>query len=63
MARLALTLNSEARQYASMIETRIILIDGAELARLMITLGVGVSTVATYLITKIDLDYFSDGEA
>jgi len=46
-----------------MIETRIILIDGAELARLMITLGVGVSTVATYLITKIDLDYFSDGEA
>ena len=31
-----------------MIETRIILIDGKELARLMITHGVGVSTAATY---------------
>ena len=34
---------SEARQYASSIDTRIVLIDGTELAKLMIAHGVGVT--------------------
>ena len=37
--------------------------DGKELARLMITHGVGVSTAATYTVKKIDLDYFTDDGA
>ena len=55
--------SAEARQYAAMIETRIILIDGKELARLMIMHGVGVSTAATYSVKKIDLDYFTEDGA
>lgn len=50
--------SAEARQYASTIEMRIVLIDGRELARLMIVHGVGVSTAATYEVKKIDFDYF-----
>ena len=37
---------------------RIVLIDGKELARLMIAHGVGVATAATYEVKKVDLDYF-----
>jgi restriction system protein len=54
--------SSEARDYAAKIETRIVLIDGAELANLMITHGVGVSTAATYELKKIDSDYFVEEE-
>lgn len=50
----------EARQYADTIETRIVLIDGAELAKLMIAHGVGVTTVAAYELKRIDSDYFSE---
>ena len=50
--------SAEARQYASTIEMRIVLIDGKELARLMIAHGVGVATAATYEVKKVDLDYF-----
>lgn len=55
--------SAEARQYASLIDTRIVLIDGKELARLMITHGVGVSTAATYEVKKIDFDYFVEDGA
>jgi len=51
---------AEAREYAAMIETRIVLIDGKELARLMISHGVGVSTAETYEVKKIDIDYFNE---
>ena len=37
---------------------RIILIDGAELAELMIDYNVGVSVIANYEIKRIDSDYF-----
>jgi restriction system protein len=36
------------------------LIDGTTLADLLIEHGVGVSTIATYDIKKIDIDYFSE---
>ena len=43
-----------------MIESMIILIDGEQLAKLMIEHDVGVSTIASYTIKKIDSDYFMD---
>jgi restriction system protein len=48
----------EAQEYSSQIESKIILIDGARLARLMVDHGVGVSTVGVYEVKKIDSDYF-----
>jgi restriction system protein len=47
-----------ARDYAREIQDRVILIDGHELADLLIEHGVGVSTVASYEIKRIDTDYF-----
>lgn len=49
----------EAWDYVGRIEQRVVLIDGARLARLMIDHGVGVRTGATYVIRRIDEDYFS----
>jgi restriction system protein len=50
----------EAYDYVSRIEKRIVLIEGAELAELMIDYGVGVTEVATYQIYRLDADYFDD---
>jgi restriction system protein len=52
----------EARDYVSYIDSRIVLINGERLARLMVDHGVGVTTVGTYEVKKIDLDYFSEDE-
>jgi restriction system protein len=52
--------SNEARDYAGRIDTRIILIDGTELARLMITYGVGVTPVAVYELKRVDSDFFSE---
>lgn len=49
----------EAQTYASSIQTRIVLIDGAELAELMIDHGVGVTTTKHYEIKRVDSDYFT----
>lgn len=49
----------EAEVFASMIDSKIVLINGAELASLMIDHGIGVSTVATYEIKRLDADYFA----
>lgn len=48
----------EAREYASVIETKIILIDGEHLSKLMAEHNVGVSTVGQYEVKKLDSDYF-----
>ena len=50
----------EAVDYASRIETKVILIEGQRLAELMIDHGVGVRTDATYELKRIDADYFPD---
>lgn len=50
--------SKEAREFASNIDNKIILIDGNELADLMIDHGVGVSVVTNYEIKRIDSDYF-----
>jgi restriction system protein len=50
----------EAIDYASIIENKLILVDGNTLSDLMIDYDIGVSTVNAYLIKKIDSDYFID---
>ena len=51
----------EARDYVKRIDKKIILIDGEQLAELMIEHNVGVSLVSAYEGKKIDADYFGDG--
>lgn len=49
----------DAREFAQRLQQKkIVLIDGEELASLMIDFGVGVSNVSTYVVKKIDPDYF-----
>lgn len=50
----------DAEEFVKMIETKIILINGAQLARLMIDHGVGVSTSRIYEVKRIDSDYFEE---
>lgn len=53
----------EAADYAaSLRNSKIVLIDGEELAELMIEHGIGVATAATYEVKRIDSDYFSEEE-
>jgi len=52
--------SGEAHDYVSRIETKVVLIDGETLAQLMIDHNVGVSTITTYELKKIDTDYFTE---
>lgn len=52
--------SSGASEYVNRIEKRIVLIDGEQLAQLMIDHGIGVSEVQSYTIYRIDSDYFAD---
>ena len=49
-----------ARDYVREIQDKVILIDGDMLADLLIDHGVGVSTVDTYEVKKIDSDFFAE---
>jgi restriction system protein len=51
----------EAVEYAEIINSKIILVDGEQLASLMIDHNVGVSTVGMYELKRLDNDYF-EGE-
>ena len=48
----------EAMEFASRIDTKVILIDGQKLAELLIDFDVGVTTITTYKLKTIDSDYF-----
>lgn len=51
----------EARQYAEKQHTtKVVLVDGTTLAKLMIEYNLGVSTEATYEIKRIDSDFFAE---
>jgi restriction system protein len=50
----------DAEEYASSIDTKVVLIDGEKLAELMIDYDVGVSKTRTYDVKKVDQDYFSE---
>lgn len=51
---------NDAREYQPRNETKIVLIDGEQLAGLMIDHNLAVSTVNTFEIKRIDNDYFGD---
>ena len=52
---------AEARSYVKGIEQQVILVSGAELARLMFEFGVGVTPVGSpYVLKRVDLDFFGD---
>ncbi len=51
----------DAKSFVSQIGSKIVLIDGEQLAQLMIDHDVGVSTAATYFVKRLDSDYFSEG--
>lgn len=53
--------SKDALDYVKNIDTKIILIDGDQLAELMIDHNVGVSPSAIYEVKKIDSDYFVEG--
>ncbi len=48
----------DAVEYAGKVTPRIILVDGNELAQLMIENNVGVAVARSYLLKRLDLDYF-----
>jgi restriction system protein len=50
----------DARDYATRIEKKIVLIDGEQLAQLMIDHDIGVAEVARYIVKRVDLDYFAE---
>jgi restriction system protein len=52
------TFTQEARNFVHSLAARIILIDGPKLADLMIDYDVGVTAATTYVVKRIDSDYF-----
>ncbi len=52
--------SKEAREYVGKIEKKIVLIDGEELAQLMIDHDIGVTPMATYVVKRVDMDYFGE---
>jgi len=56
------TFTKEAFEYASGLDTKVVLMDGEELTRLMVDYGVGVSDYFNYRIRKIDSDFFIQEE-
>ena len=57
------TFSRDAQDYVNHIERKIVLIDGARLAQFMIDFGIGVSVANTYVVNKLDADYFVDEES
>jgi len=54
--------SKEAIDYADGVTPRVILIDGKELAQLMVEHGVGVTVAREYELKRLDLDYFATEE-
>jgi restriction system protein len=50
----------DAIEYATKIDSKIVLIDGEQLAQHMIDHNIGVTPVANYEVKRIDSDYFSE---
>ena len=54
------TYTPDAIDYASRIDTKVVLIDGKHLSALMIDFDVGVSVSASYVVKRVDSDYFEE---
>ena len=52
--------SDDAHKYVETIDPKVILIDGRSLSDLMIEYNLGTTTTATYLIKRIDSDYFAE---
>ena len=52
--------SAEARDYVLNIDVKVVLLDGTQIANLMIDFGVGVTPVATYVVKRLDSDYFDE---
>jgi restriction system protein len=52
--------SQDAKEYVSHVDSKVVLIDGAMLSRLMLDFDLGVSTVANYAVKRIDSDYFEE---
>jgi restriction system protein len=52
--------SADAIEYVAKIEPKVVLIDGPQLASLMIDFNVGVTPVTSYETKRIDSDYFSE---
>ncbi len=52
--------SKEAQEYALRIESKIVLIDGKQLAQFMIDHNIGVAPVSSFEIKRVDSDYFID---
>jgi restriction system protein len=50
----------EAREFVRHLQQKVVLIDGEELTGLMIDYNVGVASTATYVVKKLDIDYFDE---
>lgn len=50
----------DAHEYATGLDIKVILIDGPELAKFMFDFEVGISTESTYVVKRIDNDFFED---
>jgi len=51
---------AEAIDCVSGIDTKVVLIDGQQLSGLMIDFDVGGSVAASYLVKRVDSDYFEE---
>ena len=54
--------SKDALEYVKRIERTIVLIDGEALAQLMIDHDVGVSTLESYVLKRVDLDFFIEDD-
>jgi len=53
--------SKDAKEYASRIDSKIVLIDGEQLTEFMIDHNIGVNPISNYEIKRIDSDYFTEG--
>ncbi len=52
--------SQDAKDYVGRIEKKIVLVDGDQLAQLMIDHKIGVTGVANYCVNRVDSDYFEE---
>ena len=52
--------SEDATEYVNNIEPKVILIDGRNLANLMIDFNLGTTTAASYELKRVDTDYFGE---
>jgi restriction system protein len=56
------TFSKDAYEFVERIDSKIVLIDGAKLARFMVDSGVGVSLETSYEVQRVDSDYFTEDQ-